>query len=201
METKLQQPNRVFTTKFIASVGILAAASAVLMRLFPFPIPFLPPFLTFDFSDIPILIGAFAFGPITGLAIALIKDLICLFSTTNGGVGELADFITAAALLLPASIIYQRKKTRKNAVIGLLAGIVAMGIAGALANQFLLIPFFSHVMPLEQIFELCGKVNPFIKDTATYILYGAIPFNLIKGVALSAITILIYKKIAYFLHK
>ena len=137
-----------FTPKFIASVGILSGISIVLMQILEFPIPFMPPFLKFDFSTLPALIGGFAYGP----------------------------------------------------VLGLVLGAIAMAIVGGLANYFILIPFYTNVMPMEQIISLCGKANPLITNTLGYVLYGAIPFNLIKALLLSIITFVLYKQISKILH-
>lgn len=194
METKK------FTPKFIASVGILSGISVVLMQILEFPLPFMPPFFKLDFSTLPALIGGFAYGPLTGFIIALIKAIFHLLRTSTGGVGEFADLLASTAIILTSSVIYKKHKTRKGALIGLLTGTVALAIVGGLANYHILIPFYSKVMPLEQIFELCGKINPFIHDTLTYTLYGAVPFNLIKGVILSAITFIVYKHVSKILH-
>ncbi len=106
-----------FTPKFIASVGILSGISIVLMQILEFPIPFMPPFLKFDFSTLPALIGGFAYGPVTGIAIAFIKAALHLLRTDTGGVGELADFLASGSLVFVSSLIfYKRIKTRKGAV-------------------------------------------------------------------------------------
>ena len=181
-----------FTPKFIASVGILSGISIVLMQILEFPIPFMPPFLKFDFSTLPALIGGFAYGPVTGIAIAFIKAALHLLRTDTGGVGELADFLASGSLVLVSSLIYKRIKTRKGAVLGL--------VLGAIANYFILIPFYTNVMPMEQIISLCSKVNPLITNTLGYVLYGAIPFNLIKALLLSIITFVLYKQISKILH-
>lgn len=189
-----------FTPKFIASVGILSGISIVLMQILEFPIPFMPPFLKFDFSTLPALIGGFAYGPVTGIAIAFIKAALHLLRTDTGGVGELADFLASGSLVLVSSLIYKRIKTRKGAVLGLVLGTIAMAIVGGLANYFILIPFYTNVMPMEQIISLCGKANPLITNTLGYVLYGAIPFNLIKALLLSIITFVLYKQISKILH-
>ena len=180
-----------FTPKFIASVGILSGISIVLMQILEFPIPF---------STLPALIGGFAYGPVTGIAIAFIKAALHLLRTDTGGVGELADFLASGSLVLVSSLIYKRIKTRKGAVLGLVLGAIAMAIVGGLANYFILIPFYTNVMPMEQIISLCGKANPLITNTLGYVLYGAIPFNLIKALLLSIITFVLYKQISKILH-
>lgn len=200
MEAINVQNKTRFTPKFIASVGILSGISIVLMQILEFPIPFMPPFLKFDFSTLPALIGGFAYGPVTGIAIAFIKAALHLLRTDTGGVGELADFLASGSLVLVSSLIYKRIKTRKGAVLGLVLGAIAMAIVGGLANYFILIPFYTNVMPMEQIISLCGKVNPFITNTLGYVLYGAIPFNLIKALLLSIITFVLYKQISKILH-
>ena len=98
-----------FTPKFIASVGILSGISIVLMQILEFPIPFMPPFLKFDFSTLPALIGGFAYGPVTGIAIAFIKAALHLLRTDTGGVGELADFLASGSLVLVSSLIYKKR--------------------------------------------------------------------------------------------
>lgn len=188
------------TPKFIASVGVLSGISIVLMQLLEFPIPFMPPFLKLDFSTLPALIGGFAYGPVTGLVIVFIKALLHLLRTQTGGVGELADFLASGAMVLTSALIYKKYKTRKGAVAALLLGTCAIMIVGALANYFILIPFYANVMPMEQIIEMCGKVNPLITNTVTYVLYGAVPFNLVKGLILSIITFVIYKQVSKVLH-
>lgn len=201
MQTSTPTTKTRFSARFIARAGILAGISVILSFIPGIPLPFIPPFLTIDFSNIPILIGTFTFGPITGICIALVKSLIHLCATHTGGVGELADFLTALALLLPSSLLYLKKKTRTNAVIGMILGAVCMAIVGGLANKFLLIPFYAKVMPLEQIFTLCAKANSFIKDTNTYVLYGAVPFNFIKAAIICIPTFILYKSISKILRK
>lgn len=188
------------TPKFIASVGILAGISIVLMQILEFPLPLMPPFLKFDFSTMPALIGGFAFGPLAGVLIAFLKAALHLLRTDTGGVGELADFLASGAFVLVAALIYKHNKTKRGALLGLIFGTLATAVVGGLANYFILIPFYANVMPMEQIITLCGQVNPLIQNTLDYVLFGAIPFNLIKGVLLSVITFLIYKQISKILH-
>ena len=166
------------------------------MQILEFPIPFMPPFLKLDFSNIPALIGGFAYGPLVGVAVVFVKSLLHLLVTTTGGVGEIADFLTSASMVFTASLIYKHMKTRKNALLGMAAGIILMMAVGAVTNYFILIPFYEKIMPIEQIIAACSAVNHKISGMSTYILFGVLPFNLIKGVLISAITIMIYKKIS-----
>lgn len=188
------------TPKFIAGVGILSGISVVLMQILEFPMPFMPPFLKFDFSNLPALIGGFAYGPLTGVVIVLIKAILHLLRTSTGGVGELADFLASGSFVAVASIIYKHKKTRTGAVIGLCLGTLVTAIVGGLANYYILIPFYAKVMPMEQIILISSKINPLIKSTLGYVLFGAIPFNLIKAIILSVITFVVYKRASRALH-
>ena len=181
--------------KKMTTTAILAAASFVLMAL-EFGLPFMPPFLKFDFSTVPALIGGFLYGPVSGILIALVKDILHLLMTHTGGVGELADFICTSTMVIISSFIYKKKKNKKGAVAGLAVSCVGLMIAGALANYFILIPFYSKVMPLEAIIEACGKINPYISSIYTYVIFGAMPFNLIKGIILSVVTVILYKKVS-----
>ncbi len=185
------------TPKFIASVGILAGISVLLYYILEFPIPFIPPFLKFDFSTLPALIGGFAFGPIAGFVIVLIKALLHTLISYSGGAGEIADLLVSGSFVLVASSIYAKHKTRKHAVLGMLIGTIVMTIVGGFANYFILIPFYAKIMPLDKIMDMCG---PYINSTLDYVLFGAIPFNIIKGLILSAITFVTYKHISRILH-
>ena len=185
-------------TKKLVYIAIFAAIATILMRL-ETPVLFLPPFLKLDLSGLPAVLAGFMFGPLAGVSTILVKDLINLFFTTSAGVGELADFLVLSSFVLCSSLIYKHKKTRATALIGCAFGIAAMTIVGSLANKFLLIPFYQKLMPLEAIIEACQKVNPSITSIDTYIIFGVLPFNILKGVILSLITILIYKKLSNFI--
>lgn len=178
--------NKISTNKLI-KISLLSAIAVVIMY---FEFPILPAFdwLKIDFSDIPALIGAFAYGPITGVVIEALKLALRFFlkGTQTGGIGELANFIIGAAFMIPAGLIYSRNKTRKNAIIAMITASIIMTVAGALANLYLLIPLYKNFLPALK--EQAYVVN--------YLMYGVIPFNLIKGVAVSAITLIIYKKVS-----
>lgn len=186
-------------TRKITFTAIFAAIATVLM-FFEFPLPFMPPFLKVDLSGAIILIGVFLFGPISAVSMALIKDLIHLLSTTTGGSGELADFIMTCTLVLVAWFIYQIRYTRKSAILGCAIGSIAMALMGMVTNYFIIIPFYSLVMPIEAIISACAQINPFIGSMTGYLVLGVLPFNLLKGIILSILTILLYKKLDTFLN-
>ncbi|KAF5043071.1 Riboflavin transporter RibU [anaerobic digester metagenome] len=196
--------NQRGSAKVIAKVGVLSAVATVLM-LFDFPLWFAPNFYQLDFSEVPVLLGAFALGPAAGAAIELVKILInfVLNGTDTGGVGELANFIIGCSLVIPAGFIYKHNKSYKTAIIGFIAGTLAMAIAGAFMNYYLLLPVYSKVYgaPVQAFIEMGKALNPAITDLKTFVLYAVVPFNVFKGIVVSATVLLIYKRISPILHK
>lgn len=178
------------------TVTAMFAAIATILMYFETPLPFMPPFLKLDPSAIPILIGSFILGPMAGMVMVFIKAFVHFFSSTTGGVGELADFIITSSFVVTAAFIYRRYHTKKGAVLACIGGTLALATVGVLANKYLLLPFFSSVMPMEAILAACGKVNPLITDIDSYLLYGALPFNLMKGTILSLLTFPVYKRMS-----
>lgn len=187
------------TTK-ITYTALFAALATVLMY-FEFPIPFMPPFLKVDLSGAVVLIGAFIFGIGPAISMILIKDLLHLTQTVTGGSGELADFLMLSALVIVSVMVYRFHKTRKAAATGCVLGTAAMTVIATLANYFLIIPFYINAMGwnLQAIFDLCATVNPSISGMSTYLLIGVVPFNIIKGLILTVITMLAYKKLSVFI--
>lgn len=187
------------TTK-ITYTAVFAAISTILMY-FEFPLPLMPPFLKVDLSGAVVLIGAFIFGIGPAITMIGIKDLIHLTQSQTAGSGELADFLMLSSLVIVAVTIYRAHKSRKMAALGCVAGTVAMAGIGMLTNYFLIIPFYINGMGwnLNAIFDLCAAVNPNISGMSSYLLLGILPFNLIKGVILTLITMLVYKKLSVFI--
>lgn len=198
----MEKTQRIKTSKIstqkIVILGLFACISGLLMYV-ETPLPFLPPFLKLDISGVPVLIAAFIFGPFEAIAVALIKDLVHLMSTQTGGVGELADFLILASFSFVVAYIYDKRKSKKGAGVALLSGAVTIAIMGALTNKFLLIPFYSKIMPIDAIVGACNKVNPMIDSINTYIYFGVIPFNVIKGAIISFITLLVYKRLSVYI--
>lgn len=189
---------RVLATRKIAVIGVFSAISAVLMVL-EFPVPFAPFFYGLDFSELPALIGAFAYGPVAGVMIEFCKIVIKIFlkPTSTAFVGELANFVISCMLVLPASIIYLLKKSRKRAIIGTLTGTLLMTVFGTFFNAVYLIPKFAQMygMPLEAIVGLGTAIHPSIHDVTGLVIMCVAPLNLLKGAVVSLLTILVYKKL------
>lgn len=195
---------RCVNTKTLAKVGVLSAVAAVVMIL-EFPLPFAPSFYKLDFSEIPVLVGAFALGPMAGVAIEFIKILLnfVLNGTVTAGVGELANFFIGCSLVVPAAIIYRQNKSFKNAIVGLIVGIFSLAIVGAVLNYYILLPVYStaYGAPLQSFIDMGNVINKYIVDLKTLVLYAVVPFNFVKGIIVSIITILIYKRLSPILHK
>lgn len=190
---------RVLSTRKLAVCGMFSAIAAVLMVL-EFPVPYAPSFYGMDFSELPALIGTFAYGPVAGVLIEFCKVFIkILFKPTSTAfVGELANFVVGCSFLLPASILYLFCKTKKGAVLGAVTGTICMAAFGGVFNAFYLLPKFSQLfgMPLDAIIGMGTAVNPAIDSISTLVLFAVVPHNIIKGGLVSLITMLIYKKIS-----
>lgn len=185
----------ISNTRKLTATAVLGAA-AYLLAFLEFPVPLTPAFARMDLSDLPALIGAFAFGPVTGVMIELIKNLLGLMTSSTGGVGELANFLMGASYVFTAGVVYRHHKTKRIALAGGVAGSVAMGIMAAVTNYFILLPMFEQFMPLEEIIAAFGEFIPFIHTKMDVVLYNAFPFNVIKGLVITAVTMLVYKKIS-----
>ncbi len=186
------------SVQYMTRIAILGALSAI---LFMIEIPVVA-FYKLDVSTLPALLGAFSMGPWAGLAILAIKDVFGLLHSSTMYVGELADFIMGAAFILPAALIYRFRKTRKNALIGVIAGTVAMIAVSVLVNWKIMIPFYMTAfgMPMESIIGMAQKTMPFVNTEWELLLYVTAPFNLLKGIVLSALTFLLYKRLSPLLH-
>ena len=190
---------RILSTRKIAIIGMFSAIAAVLMVL-EFPLPFAPSFYGMDFSELPALIGTFAFGPVAGVLIEFCKIVLkILFKPTSTAfVGELANFAVGCSFLLPASCVYLFHKTKKSALIGSIAGTLCMTVFGTAFNAVYLLPKFAQLfgMPVDAIIGMGTAVNPAIDSITTLVIFAVAPLNLLKGGLVSAITMLIYKKIS-----
>lgn len=183
-------------------IAILSAMAAILM-LIEIPLGFAPDFYKLDFSEVPVLIGAFALGPIAGVIIEAVKILLnfMINGTITFGVGEVANFLIGLSIVVPASCIYTRHKTRKFAIIGLGIGIVSMTVLGALLNAFVLLPVYASVFgtSVDGLVAVGTLVNPSITNLTGFILLAVVPFNLVKGILVSVVVILVYKRVSFLI--
>jgi riboflavin transporter FmnP len=186
----------------LTKIAILSALAWILMVL-EFMLPFTPPFLKMDFSDIPALLGAFALGPISGILIKFITNVLHLSTSNSLYVGEIANFVIGAIFAGTAGLIYRYKKTRGGAVLGMIAGTLAMTVASVIANYYVMLPFYATVfhISMDDIVNMARQANALVKDVRTLIVFVFVPFNLIKGLSVSFITALFYKRISPILHR
>ncbi|MBR3872903.1 MAG: ECF transporter S component [Clostridia bacterium] len=193
-----QNKKSFLSTRELSTVAILAAIAAV---LFMIEIPVVL-FYKLDLSSLPVLLGAFAMGPVPGTMILLVKALLGLLHSTSQGVGELADFIMGFAMMLPSSIVYKRMKSRKGAIVGMIIGTVVATVVAVLTNLYIMIPFYgaAYGMPVEAIVGMGQAILPAVDSIGKFVLMITAPFNVLKWVVISVLTALIYKPLSPILH-
>ena len=185
-------------TKFIAVIGIMSALGFVFMLL-EFPLPFIiPAFIKFDFSELPALMAGFAYGPVSGILVCLIKNLLHLPFTTSNCIGELSNFILGAIFVGTAALVYKRSKSRKSALIGTVLGAVIMAVVSIPSNYFIVYPAFSVIygLPMEAILGMYKALLPAADNLFKALVIFNLPFNFAKGMIDAAICFLVYKRIS-----
>lgn len=202
---KRNDKEKIFSTRSIAVTGIMAAIAGILM-FFEFPLPFIAPsFYELDFSEIPVLVCGFAFGPVAGVMAEAVKILVKLLlkGTSTAFVGDLANFVVGCSFVLPATIIYHIKKSKKTALFGCIAGTLTIAVVGTLFNAVYLLPKFAELygMPMEAIIAAGTKIHSGVNNIMTFVIICVGPLNLIKGLAVSLVTMLIYHPLRPILKK
>ena len=192
-------------TVWMVKVAMLAAVATILM-LFEFPLPFIaPPFYELDFSEVPVLLGGFALGPGAGVAVEGLKILLNLLinGTVTAGVGEIANFVTGVVFVVPAVLVYRKHKTKGNAVLGLVVGGATMVILGCFINAFVMLPVYGKAfgMPIDAIVGMATSIWHGIDTLFEFVLLCVAPFNIIKVILVSMITIILYKPLRPILKK
>jgi len=191
----------VFNTRKVAMTGMFSAI-AMILHLFDFPLPFAPDFYKLDFSELPVLVGTFAFGPAAGVMMEFVKILLKLLikGTSTAFVGDLANFVIGCSFILPASAIYAFRKNKRSAVFACIMGTLIMTVFGTAFNAVYLLPAFSKLygMPLERLLAMGTAVNPLAKEGSivSFVAACVAPLNLIKGAGVSIVTLLIYKPLS-----
>lgn len=193
------QRQPVSKTRTMVQIAMLGAVAAVLMFL-EFPAPFLaPPFYKIDFSELPVLIGGFAMGPVAGVVIEAIKIALHLLfkGTQTAFVGELGNFIMGCALVVPAALIYKFHKTRRMALVSLIIGVIVTSVVSVFVNAYMLLPAYGAAfnLPMEVIVGMGQAIHPSINTVMGFCLLTVLPFNLFKGVLSLVVTMLVYKHI------
>jgi riboflavin transporter FmnP len=190
----------VSSTRRLCLVAICGAVACIL-HIFDFPLPFLAPgFYKLDFSEVPVMLCGFYLGPSAAVVCEALKIFLKLIlkGTSTAFVGDFANFAVGCSLVVPAAILYHTKKTRKSAVFGLITGTIVLTVFGSAFNGIYLIPKFSELygLPLDAIVGMGTKINGSITSLFTLVLFSVAPLNLIKGAAVSVLTLLLYKRVA-----
>ena len=198
-ETSAKKQEQKSSTRVMVGVAMLAAVAIVLQYL-EFPIPMIiPDFIKFDLSDLPALIGAFAYGPIAGVLIELVKNLIHCAASKSFTVGELSNFILGAAFTFTAGLIYARKKSKKSALIGGIVGAIIMGLISFPSNLYVVYPFYYNFFPEEAVLGAYRVIMPGVKNVTQCLLIFNLPFTIVKGLISVVITMFIYKPLSHIL--
>ena len=192
------------TTHNLTVAAMLSAVAFILMFI-EFPIPMLiPAFIKMDFSDLPALLGAFALGPVYGVIISFMKNLlhIVIKGTSTACVGELSNFLLGAIFSAVAGYLYKHHKSRKTAIIGAVAGAVAMGVLSVPSNYFVVYPAYVQFyhMPLEAILGMYQAILPSADSLIKCLILFNLPFTLVKGLLDAVLCMLIYKPLSPILH-
>ncbi len=199
-----EEKTRFSTTKLIARIAIFGAMASILyaVELFTIKLPFFPSFLTLHFDEVPAFIAGFAYGPVAGLGVLVIKTIIKLPFTSTATVGEFGDLLLSSIYLIPVCLIYKKQRNLKGVAIGFSVGTVLQVIAGMALNVYLYIPFYSNFygIPMEGLLSICQMANPAIKDVGwSYAVLAVLPFNALKDAIVIVLTFLVYRSIHVFL--
>ncbi|MFP3153480.1 ECF transporter S component [Lachnospiraceae bacterium ZAX-1] len=194
--TKKNEKQRTGTNVRKLTMTAMLSAIAFILMFLDFSIPIMPTFIKMDLSELPALIGAFAMGPISGVTICLVKNLLHLFITSTGGVGELSNFILGAIFVLPAGVVYRKWHNRKGALIGSFVGAVLMGLMSIPSNYFIVYPVYYNFMPKELILGAYQAIFSGVDSILDCLVLFNMPYTFVKGLFSVIITFLVYKHIS-----
>lgn len=183
------------------TVTAMLSAVATILMFIDFSVPFMPSFIKMDISELPALLAGFAYGPLSGICVCLIKNVINLARTTTSGIGEICNFLMGVTFILPSAMIYKYKKNRKGAVIGAVTGALLMAAMSLPINYFISYPIYAKFMPLEAIISAYQEIFPGVNGLLMCLIVFNIPFTLFKGAVDAIICFLIYKPLSPVLHK
>lgn len=197
-EKGIESSTKLLTTATMIKIALLSVIAAILMELgIKLPALF-PSFLEIDFSEVPAIVAVLTMNPLTGIIVIILKNILklLLFGTSTMYVGELANMLISIGYILPLILIVKKTKEFKHIIIGICLGTLGLTLAGCVVNYFITLPFYAKAMvPMEVIIGMGSAINPAIVDKMTLILYAFIPFNLLKGVLVSLVSVLFVKAI------
>jgi riboflavin transporter FmnP len=191
----------------LVSVSILSALASVLM-FFSISVPLVPSFIKLDISELPALIASFTVGPLAGVTVCLVKNLVNVFFTTTGGVGEAINFLLGVAFVLPAGLIYKRFKNRPGSLVGGFIGALCMSLISLPLNFYIVYPIYSQLLvPMEVILSAYQTIRPSTDSLIEALIVFNMPFTFVKGAISMIIAFVIYKPLSpiingcYFINK
>lgn len=197
-----EKQNSISNVRKMASIAVMSAV-AMLLQFIEFSIPIIPSFIKLDFSDIPELIITFAYGPVAGCLVCLLKNLIHMPLSGSAFIGELSNFLLGCCFVVPAGLIYKKNKTKKTALVASVVGAVIMGICSFPLNYFLIYPLYMKVLgfPYEAIVGMYQAILPAADTLVKDLIIFNVPFTIVKGLICAAVTFLIYKRLSPILKK
>ncbi len=202
VDVNMSQTNSLQSAKltfYVTRIAMLTAIASLLM-IIELPVPIFPSFYKLDFSYFPVVIATFSMGPLAGIATAVLKNLISFLAagifTDSAGIGALADMLMGLSFIIPAGLIYRRKHTKKGAIIALAVSLASVAVISCALNYWLLIPAYSKVFGLDGVLAVAQKACGAIKDVKGIIVFGTLPFNLVKWLIISLLTLLTYKPLS-----
>ena len=189
--------SKFLTVSTLVKISILSAIGYILMFI-SVPLPMLfPEFLKIDISDLTALLGGISLGPMAGVTIAFLKNLLQFITgmSTTGGVGEFANFLIGGSFVFTVSYIYSKKRNIQGVIIGLVSGIVVMTMVGCIANYFIILPFYATIgWSIDAVVSMGAAINPAIDSKMSFIIWMIAPFNILKSGLMSLLTLPMYKK-------
>lgn len=193
---------RSMDTAMLVKIGMLSAVSFVLM-LFEISLPIFPFFLKMDLSDLPALIGAVSMGPVAGVMIELVKNILHLFKTSTAGVGEIANFLAGIAYIIPIGLFYKNRHTLKSFILGAVAGTICMTIAVCVFDYYILVPAFAKAFgtSIDEFVAVAHQITKSVVDLKTLIIFSFGPFNLLKGIVVAPIGYILCKVLKPIFYK
>ncbi len=196
-QTKTISRDKTKTTKL--TITAMLTAVAVVLQYIEVSVPLVPSFLKLDFSDLPELIGAFVIGPFYGVLICLLKNLIHLPFSSSVGVGEFSNFLLGAVFVFTAGMIYKHKMTKTGALLACIVGAFVMAAVSVITNYFVVYPVYAQLWAKGDMGIIIGMYQAILPSCDTLLkslLIFNLPFTFVKGIAVSVITMLIYKPLS-----
>ena len=195
-----KKENNRLNVKQMSMVGIMSAITVILYYFVKFNLPFFPPWLDIQVSELPALITGFAYGPFAGCLVIIVRFFIKLPGSITAGVGELADLILSISVVLVSSLIYRKHKTLKGALVATGIGVVVGVVVSCFLNWLVLIPAYIYLagFPIDALVGMLSYM-PFEVTRENfmlaYVLVGALPFNLVRFILVYALTFVLYKRV------